>query len=74
MIKVTRLNKSELVINSDLIEFVEASPETIISLITGKKIMVTEDVDLIIERVAEFKRESGIRTNVSSVGHLSKGN
>jgi len=74
MIKVTRLNKSELVINSDLIEFVEASPETIISLVTGKKIMVTEDVDSIIERVAEFKRVSGMRINIPSTGHLSKGN
>ena len=39
MIKVTRINDSELVINSDLIEFVEAIPDTIISLTTGKKIL-----------------------------------
>jgi flagellar protein FlbD len=61
MIKVTRLNDSELVINADLIEFVEAIPESIISLTTGKKIMVQETVDDIIDRVAEFKRRSGIR-------------
>ena len=61
MIKVTRLNESELVINADLIEFVEAIPETIISLTTGKKIMVKETVDDIIGRVAEFERRSGIR-------------
>ncbi len=61
MIKVTRLNESELVINADLIEFIEPIPETIISLTTGKKIMVKENVDEIIERVAEFKRRSGIR-------------
>jgi flagellar protein FlbD len=61
MIKVTRLNESELVINADLIEFVEAIPETIISLTTGKKIMIKETVDDIIDRVAEFKRRSGIR-------------
>lgn len=61
MIKVTRLNKSELVVNCDLIEFVESTPETILSLTTGKKIMVTEGVDEIISRVADFKRQSGIR-------------
>jgi flagellar protein FlbD len=61
MIRVTRLNESELVINADLIEFVEAIPETIISLTTGKKIMIKETVDDIIDRVAEFKRRSGIR-------------
>lgn len=59
MIKVTRLNSSELVINCDMIEFVEAIPETMISLTTGKKIMVTENVDEIIKRVAEFKCRAG---------------
>jgi len=58
MIKVTRLNGSELVINADLIEFVEAIPDTIISLVTGKKIMIKETTDDVIDRVAEFKRLS----------------
>ncbi|MEE9553070.1 MAG: flagellar FlbD family protein [candidate division Zixibacteria bacterium] len=57
MINVTRLDNSELVINSDLIEIVEAIPETIIHLTTGKKIMVCEKVDEIIERVSAFKRD-----------------
>jgi len=67
MIKVTRLNQSELVVNADLIEFVEAIPETILSLTTGKKIMVVEKVDEIIERVAEFKRRSGVRTSIADI-------
>lgn len=58
MIKVTRINDSPLVINCDLIEFVEAIPETIISLTTGKKIMVRESIDEVIDRVAGFKRRS----------------
>ncbi|MDF1545413.1 MAG: flagellar FlbD family protein [bacterium] len=68
MIKVTRLNDSELVINADLIEFVEAIPETIVSLTTGKKIMVRENVDDIIERVAEYKRRSSARLSEPSMG------
>jgi flagellar protein FlbD len=59
MIKVTRLNSSELVVNCDLIEFVEATPDSMISLVTGKKIMVNESIDEIINRVAEFKRKAG---------------
>ncbi len=55
MIHVTRLNHSPLVINSDLIEFVESTPDTMISLTTGKKILVTESVDELVTRVAEFK-------------------
>jgi flagellar protein FlbD len=58
MIKVTRLNDAQLVINADLIEFVEAIPDTIVSLTTGKKIMVKESIDEVIDRVAKFKRLS----------------
>ena len=57
MINVTRLDNSELVINSDLIETVESIPETIIHLTTGKKIMVCEKVSEIVEKIAAFKRE-----------------
>ena len=59
MIKVTRLDHTELVINCDLIEFVESTPDTMISLVTGKKIMVSENIDEVIDRVAEFKRKAG---------------
>ena len=72
MIKVTRLNGSELVINSDLIEFVEAIPDTIISLVTGKKIMIKESTDAVIERVAEFKRHSSAVYPPKSVIHLQE--
>lgn len=61
MIEVTRINGHQLVINADLIEFVEAIPDTIVSLTTGKKIVVRESVEEIIERVASFKRMCGIR-------------
>lgn len=60
MIKVTRINDSELVINADLIEFVEATPDTIVTLTTGKRILVKESIDRIIELVAEFKRRTAV--------------
>ena len=56
MIKVTRLNNSELVVNAEMIEFVEATPDTIISLLSGKKLMVAESVDTVIERVIEYRK------------------
>lgn len=74
MITVTRLNDSKLVINSDLIEFVEAIPDTIISLTTGKKIMVKESTDTIIHLVAEFRKKvSSIRINNSDTQAVSNG-
>ena len=56
MIKLTRLNHDELVLNSDLIEFLEAAPETMITLTTGQKLRVCESADEVIARVVEFRR------------------
>lgn len=55
MIKVTRLDNRELVVNADHVEFVEATPETIISLTTGRKVIVRESVDEVIKRVVEYR-------------------
>lgn len=55
MIKLTRINSSEFYINSDLMEFIETTPDTIITLTTGKKIIVKESVDEVIDKIIEFK-------------------
>lgn len=59
MIQVTRLNQQQLVLNSDLIEHIESTPDTVITLTTGTKFMVRESAEEIIRRVAEFRREAG---------------
>ena len=56
MIELTKLNGSKLVINSELIEFIESLPDSLITLTTGKKIMVREDIPQIIAAVVEFRR------------------
>lgn len=56
MIKLTRLNGNEFTVNCDLIETVEATPDTIVSMTTNQRYVVRESVDAVIERVAEFKR------------------
>ena len=58
MIKVTRLNQTEMIINAEKIEFIEAIPDTIITLSSGKKVMVAESVDGIIALVIDYKRKS----------------
>ena len=58
MIKITRLNNTPLTVNADLIEFVEATPDTIICLTTGQKIIVKESPDEVVAKVMEFKRLS----------------
>jgi flagellar protein FlbD len=56
MIQLTRLNHSRVMINSDLIKFVEQSPDTVITLLNGEKILVQETVPQIIQQVIEFRR------------------
>jgi len=56
MILVTRINKvTHFYINEDMIEFIEETPDTIISLNTGKKIAVMETAIEIIEKIREEK-------------------
>ena len=56
MIRLTRLNHVPLVLNSDLIEQVEVTPDTVITMTTGEKIMVLESADQIMDRVVQFRR------------------
>jgi len=56
MIRLTRINKVPLVLNSDLIEHVEATPDTVVALTTGQKLVVLESADEIIQKVIEFRR------------------
>ena len=56
MIKLTKLSGRSIVVNADLIEFVESTPDTIVSLTTGKKIRVRESDEEIIRLAAAFKR------------------
>ena len=56
MIQLTRLNNKPLVVNSDLIKFVEQAPDTLVTLITGEKIVVLEKVVEVLARIVEFRR------------------
>ena len=57
MINITRLNDKELIINSDLIECIEATPDTTITMTTGKKVIAKESIDELIDRIVTFKRK-----------------
>ena len=56
MIEVTRLNNEKLIVNADLIEFVEHTPDTIISTTSGKKVMVRESVGEVVRRIIAYRR------------------
>ena len=56
MIEVTRFSGAAMVLSADLIETVEATPDTVITLTSGKKLLVKEPVDEVVRRVIEFRR------------------
>jgi len=56
MIQLTRLNKHPIGVNSDLIKFIENAPDTMITLLTGEKILVLESFDEILERIVAFRQ------------------
>ena len=56
MIQVTRLNHQTLYVNAELIEALEATPDTVITLIGGKTIMVREAVKTVLKRILRYRR------------------
>jgi len=57
MIRLTRLNRAPLVLNSDLIEHIDVTPDTVITMTTGQILRVLESADEVIERIVEFRRK-----------------
>jgi flagellar protein FlbD len=55
MIELTRLNGNPLVLNSDLIKSAEASPDTMITLLTGEKLIVKESCAEVVQRIVAFR-------------------
>ena len=56
MIDLTRLNNQPLTLNADLIKYIEQAPDTVITLVTGEKLVVKESSEEVIRRVIGFRR------------------
>jgi flagellar protein FlbD len=55
MIELTRLNGRTMMLNSDLIKTAEASPDTMLTLISGEKLIVREEIAEVVERVLAYR-------------------
>ena len=56
MIQVTRLDHRRMIVNADLIKYVESTPDTIVTLTSGEKFLVLETPEEVVNRVVEFGR------------------
>jgi flagellar protein FlbD len=71
MIIVTRFDGTEIAVNADLIEFVEASPDTHLTLVTGKKMLVREPRAEVIARVLAWRQAAGPLLSRPRAGDLA---
>jgi flagellar protein FlbD len=56
MIKLTRLSGEHFILNADLIEYVEARPDTFVTLTTGQRLIVTESMDEVLRRAVAYQQ------------------
>lgn len=56
MITITRLDKRVIVLNADLIKTLEATPDTIVTMISGDTLIVRESVEDVVQRIIEYQR------------------
>lgn len=66
MIVVTRLNRSRFAVNPDLIERVQASPDTTIIMVDGARFVVRESLDELIQQITEFR--AGVLARAAHLG------
>ncbi len=57
MIRLTRLNHQPIVVNAELIEYLETTPDTVISLVNGQKMAVLETLDQVMAEIINYQRE-----------------
>lgn len=67
MISVTRLNGSQMWLNAIMIETVEETPDTYVTLVTGKRIIVLEKAADVIQMISDYYREIGIHAAIIKV-------
>ncbi|MFW6267079.1 MAG: flagellar FlbD family protein [Halanaerobium sp.] len=69
MIKLTRTSGKEFLLNADLIEEVQETPDTVITLTNGRKLLVKESADDIIKKVVKYRQK--IMSGISRTGERS---
>lgn len=57
MIRLTRLNGKVFVVNAELIEIMEETPDTVVTLNNGNRFVVSESVDEVIDRIVKYRKK-----------------
>lgn len=57
MIRLTRISKEPFILNADLIRYVEARPDTFITLLSGERVVVLESMDEVLDRAVRYQQQ-----------------
>lgn len=61
MIPITKLNEQKMIINCDLIELIESTPDTTLTMTTGRKIIIKESMDAVLEMIVTYKKSIALQ-------------
>ncbi|HFE65156.1 endoflagellar protein [candidate division KSB1 bacterium 4484_188] len=67
MITVTKINDKPITINAEMIEFIEMTPDTIITMTNGKKIIVKESVETVIDKVVAYRQKCFSKIKIGTI-------
>ncbi len=61
MISVMRMNGMELYVNAELVEYIEATPDTVLTLTTGRKFVLKDSVQEVVDKIIEYRKTIGTK-------------
>jgi len=61
LIPITKLNEQKMIINCDLIELIESTPDTTLTMTTGRKIIIKESMDAVLEMIVTYKKSIALQ-------------
>ena len=56
MIVLTKINNAQIAVNSDLIQYIEETPDTVITMSNSEKVVVQEPIGAVIKKVVQYRR------------------
>jgi flagellar protein FlbD len=72
MIRLTRLNHGLFMLNPDLIEHLEMTPDTVITLTNGHQFVVLEPAEEVVQRIVEFRRRVGAHCLITRISEPTR--
>ena len=71
MIKLTRLDGNPFILNADLIRYVEQRPDTYVTLVSGERIVVREEMDRVVDLAVDYQQRKAMLPSLQPKVHYA---